>query len=69
MTGVQTCALPISVIISASGEDLANMRDSIGGGFRFLSPMGPMGFAYGIKLDQATGEESGEFHFSAGNSF
>ena len=49
--------------------DLANMRDSIGGGFRFLSPMGPMGFAYGIKLDQATGEESGEFHFSAGNSF
>ena len=49
--------------------DLANMRDSIGAGIRFLSPFGPVGFAYGIKLDQATGEESGEFHFSAGNSF
>jgi outer membrane protein insertion porin family len=49
--------------------DLAKMRDSIGAGVRFLSPMGPIGFAYGIKLDQATGEESGEFHFSAGNSF
>ena len=49
--------------------DLANMRDSIGAGVRFLSPFGPIGFAYGIKLDQATGEESGEFHFSAGNSF
>ena len=49
--------------------DLANMRDSIGAGIRFLSPFGPVGFAYGIKLDQATGEESAEFHFSAGNSF
>jgi outer membrane protein insertion porin family len=49
--------------------DLGKMRDSIGAGFRFLSPMGPLGFAYGIKLDRATGEESGEFHFSAGNSF
>ena len=49
--------------------DLANMRDSIGAGIRFLSPFGPIGFAYGIKLDQATGEESAEFHFSAGNSF
>lgn len=49
--------------------DLGNMRNSIGGGIRFMSPFGPIGFAYGIKLDQATGEESGEFHFSAGNSF
>ena len=49
--------------------DLGNMRDSIGAGIRFLSPFGPIGFSYGIKLDQATGEESGEFHFSAGNSF
>jgi outer membrane protein insertion porin family len=49
--------------------DLADMRDSIGAGFRFVSPFGPLTFAYGIKLDQATGEKSGEFHFSAGNSF
>ena len=49
--------------------DLGKMRDSIGGGIRFISPFGPIGFADGIKLDRATGEESGEFHFSAGNSF
>ena len=49
--------------------DLAKMRDSIGAGVRFISPFGPIGLAYGIKLDKATGEESGEFHFSAGNSF
>ena len=49
--------------------DLAKMRDSIGAGVRFLSPFGPVGFAYGVKLDKATGEKSGEFHFSAGNSF
>ena len=49
--------------------DLAKMRDSIGAGVRFLSPFGPVGMAYGIKLDKATGEKSGEFHFSAGNSF
>ena len=49
--------------------DLANMRDSIGAGIRFLSPFGPIGFSYGFKLDQATGEEDSEFHFSAGNSF
>ena len=49
--------------------DLAKMRDSIGAGVRFLSPFGPVGFAYGVKLDKATGETDGEFHFSAGNSF
>jgi outer membrane protein insertion porin family len=58
-----------NITTTSSTWDLANMRDSIGGGIRFLSPMGPIGFAYGIKLDQATGEESAEFHFSAGNSF
>ena len=49
--------------------DLAKMRDSIGAGVRFLSPFGPVGMAYGVKLDKATGETAGEFHFSAGNSF
>lgn len=54
---------------TASTWDLANMRDSIGAGVRFLSPFGPVGMAYGVKLDKATGEKDGEFHFSAGNSF
>ena len=54
---------------TATTWDLAKMRDSIGAGVRFLSPFGPVGMAYGVKLDKATGEKSGEFHFSAGNSF
>ena len=54
---------------TATTWDLAKMRDSIGAGVRFLSPFGPVGMAYGVKLDKATGERAGEFHFSAGNSF
>ena len=49
--------------------DLAEMRHSIGAGFRFISPFGPLGFAYGIKLDPRSGEASGQFHFSAGSAF
>ncbi|MGV7221456.1 MAG: outer membrane protein assembly factor BamA [Nitrospinales bacterium] len=46
--------------------DLGDMRHSIGAGLRFISPFGPIGIAYGLKLDQKTGETTGEFHFSAG---
>ena len=49
--------------------NLSKMRQSVGGGIRFFSPFGPISLAYGIKLDQRTGESSGEFHFSAGNAF
>ena len=57
--------------ISQTSEDfdLGEMRNSVGLGFRFLSPMGPLGFAYGIKLDRQSGEEFGQFHFSAGSAF
>ena len=54
---------------TATNFDLAAMRHSIGAGFRFISPFGPMGFAYGVKLDPRTGEEIGQFHFSAGSAF
>ncbi len=49
--------------------NLSKMRESVGGGIRFFSPFGPISLAYGFKLDQRTGESSGEFHFSAGNAF
>lgn len=49
--------------------DLSIMRQSIGAGIRFMSPFGPIGVAYGIKLDRQQGEKIGEFHFSAGNAF
>ncbi len=49
--------------------DFATMRDAIGAGIRFLSPFGPIGFSYGIKLDKQPGENFGEFQFSAGSAF
>ena len=49
--------------------DLGEMRSSVGAGIRFISPFGPLGFAYGVKLDKQTGEEAAEFHFSAGSAF
>ncbi len=49
--------------------DLVEMRESVGGGIRFLSPFGPISLAYGIKLDRLPGDSNAEFHFSAGNAF
>lgn len=54
---------------TTSSFDLAEMRHSIGAGLRFISPFGPIGVSYGVKLDKAEGEKSGEFHFSAGGAF
>ncbi len=54
---------------TSSDFDLGEMRSSVGAGIRFISPFGPLGFAYGIKLDKETGEEAAEFHFSAGSAF
>ena len=54
---------------TAKNFDLTEMRSSIGAGIRFISPFGPLGFAYGIKLDRNSGESTGEFHFSAGSAF
>ena len=58
-----------TTVTTSTNFDLAAMRHSIGAGFRFISPFGPMGFAYGVKLDKRTGEEIGQFHFSAGSAF
>ena len=54
---------------TAKNFDLTEMRSSIGAGVRFISPFGPLGFAYGVKLDRNSGESTGEFHFSAGSAF
>ena len=58
-----------SIASTDTSFNLSKMRESVGGGIRFISPFGPISLAYGFKLDQRTGESSGEFHFSAGNAF
>ena len=59
--------------ITTTREDmnLADMRSSLGFGIRFISPFGPVGFAYGFKLDrnELDQNKAGEFHFTAGSGF
>lgn len=45
------------------------LRSSAGAGLRYITPIGPIGFLYGIKLDRDAGESFGELHFSIGYTF
>ena len=49
--------------------DIGNMRHAWGFGVRFFSPIGPISFAWGFKLDQQKGESPSEFHFTIGRAF
>jgi outer membrane protein insertion porin family len=44
-------------------------RSSAGLGFRYLTPVGPIGLVYGFKLDREPGENPGRFHVSIGYTF
>ncbi len=46
-----------------------NFRSSIGTGLRYITPIGPIGILYGIKIDPREGESRGRFHFSIGYTF
>jgi outer membrane protein insertion porin family len=51
-----------------AGESLTNgLRKSIGFGFRWFSPIGPLRFEWGIPLDVQRGEDSLVFEFTIGN--
>ncbi|MCI5065957.1 translocation/assembly module TamB domain-containing protein [bacterium] len=52
--------------IGVSSEEL---RYSTGVGFRYLSPIGPIGFDLGAPLDERSGEPSLRLHFSIGSLF
>jgi len=45
------------------------LRTSVGLGLRYMTPIGPIGFLYGRKLDPEEGESSGRLHFSVGYTF
>jgi outer membrane protein insertion porin family len=58
--------------IYAEGEDveLGNLRESAGGGIRWLSPMGPVRLEYGYILDpKSTDKETGSWEFSMASAF
>ncbi len=44
-------------------------RKTAGVGIRIRTPVGPVRFDYGHKLDRKDGESSGELHFSIGHAF
>jgi outer membrane protein insertion porin family len=49
--------------------ELADIRKSMGVGFQYLSPIGPIGFDIGRPLDEKSGEPSVRVHFSVGSMF
>lgn len=49
--------------------DPTDLRYGTGAGIRLLSPVGPIGLDYGLKIDRQPGEKIGEFHLSLGSQF
>lgn len=49
--------------------DKTNWRTSAGIGLRYITPIGPVGFLYGHKLDRNSGESPGRIHFAIGYTF
>lgn len=50
-------------------SDAQEFRSTAGLGLRYITPIGPIGFLYGFKLDREEGESAGRFHFSMGYTF
>jgi outer membrane protein insertion porin family len=48
---------------------ISGIRTSVGFGFRWFSPIGPLRFEWGIPLDRQEGEEPLVFEFTIGNFF
>jgi outer membrane protein insertion porin family len=46
-----------------------DLRESVGLGLRYLTPVGPISLDYGWKLDRREAESSSEWHFSIGAVF
>jgi outer membrane protein insertion porin family len=49
--------------------DLSEIRPGAGLGLHYLTPVGPLRFEYGLKLDRKSGEKAGAFNFSIGYGF
>lgn len=49
--------------------DFLHLRHSVGFGFRWFSPMGPLRFEWGIPLQRRTGEKKVDFQFTIGQAF
>lgn len=50
-------------------DDNDGFQASVGTGLRYITPIGPIGFLYGWKVDPREGESSGKLHFTIGHTF
>jgi outer membrane protein insertion porin family len=48
---------------------LPSVRSSVGFGLRYMTPVGPIGILYGVKLNRQDGESAGRFHLAVGYTF
>jgi len=75
LTPLTDAAIFLTACVDAGGEDevvdllpdLGGLRRSVGFGFRWVSPIGPLRFEWGIPLDAQPGEEPLVFEFTIGN--
>lgn len=58
-----------TVTTEDQGFDFGELRESVGTGIRWYSPIGPLRLEYGWKLDRRADETSGEWAFSVGGVF
>jgi outer membrane protein insertion porin family len=49
--------------------DPTNLRVGVGGGIRFVTPLGPLALDWGFKLSREPGEKPSEIHFNVGTLF
>ena len=64
-----TSALPEVFNPCSHYPTFQNLRYSVGFGFRWFSPIGPLRFEWGIPLNKQTGEDPLVFEFTIGNFF
>ncbi len=58
-----------NVFLDQSSISYSDLRESVGLGFRFKSPIGPIGLDFGHPLDRQDDESSWRVHFSVGSAF
>ncbi len=58
-----------NVLDDSEDWNVDNVRTSVGLGLRWLSPLGPISFVYGVNLDPEEDEDSSVFDFSIGGTF